>query len=269
MNNTQIQSIAIGSFDGVHLAHQRLISLSDGVVIIERGCGVLTRGYRRSLYIDKPLFIYHFEKISLLSPQAFVEMLQNDFPSLERIIVGYDFEFGYQKSGNVEVLQELFDGEVVMVGEIMVDNISVHSRIIKEFLQEGNLIMANRLLGRNYETIGNVIKGQGIGTKQLVSTINMTTQHYLLPKNGVYASRIYVNGAWYNSISFIGHRTSTDNAFAIETHIIDRAIELHSPHVTLQWLAFIRENQTFDDLALLKAQILQDIQDAKKIHNER
>lgn len=269
MKCSQIQKIAIGSFDGVHLGHQRLISMSDGVVIIERGCGSLTHGYRRSHYINKPLFIYHFEKVRALTPVDFLKMLMLDFPHLKQIIVGYDFEFGYQKSGNAKVLQEIFDGEVIVIEEVMLNNISIHSRTIKELLKEGQIHQANHLLGRYYEMDGKIIKGQGLGTKKLVSTINMKVCNYQLPKEGVYASRIFVNSAWYDSISFIGHRASTDNTFAIETHIIDKEIELHSAHATLAWIEYIRPNQTFDTLDALKVQIISDIQQAKKIHNER
>jgi len=269
MINNTITKIAIGSFDGIHLAHQRLISYAEAIVVIEQNKAMLTRGYRRSFYINKPIFIYHFEHICFLRPQEFVGMLKRDFPKLNTIIVGYDFEFGYKKSGNVKVLEEIFKGEVFVVKEVLLNNISIHSRTIKSYLQEGNVVMANRLLGRAYEMMGCVIKGQGIGSKELVSTINMVTENYLMPKEGVYASRIFVNDCWYDSISFIGHRASTDNSFAIETNIIGKSIELKSKHITLQWLEFIRPNEKFNDLKTLKAQILKDIEQAKKIHNER
>jgi len=269
MKNAQISSIAIGSFDGVHLAHQKLIEQSDGVVIIERGCGTLTHGYRRSLYINKPIFIYHFETLSSLTPKAFIAMICQDFPQLQKIVVGYDFAFGYQKKGNIQTLQEIFEGEVVVVEEVMFNTVSIHSRTIKKYIQNGNIAMANTLFGRAYEMIGKVIQGQGIGSKALVSTINISVEEYLLPQDGVYASRILVDGVWYNSISFIGHRTSTDDAFAIETHILQKSIELKNHDIKLQWIGFIRENQKFEDLKELKAQILIDIQQAQKIHNER
>jgi len=269
MVNNTITKIAIGSFDGIHLAHQKLIEYSEGVVVIEQNRAMLTRGYRRSFYIDKPIFIYHFDRICFLTPQEFVDMLKRDFPQLKTIVVGYDFEFGYKKSGNISVLEEIFDGEVLVVSEVLLNNISIHSRTIKSYLQEGNVLMANRLFGRAYEMMGCVIKGQGIGSKELVSTINIVTENYLLPKEGVYATRIFVNECWYDSISFIGHRASTDNAFAIETHILDHSIELRTKHIKIQWIDFIRENQKFDDLEELKAQILTDMKQAKKIHHER
>ncbi len=107
-----IRSIAIGSFDGVHIAHQRLIGMADAVAVIEKGRGYITHGYRRCDFIDKPIHIYHFEDIKSLSPREFILQLREDFPELDRIVVGYDFRFGYRKSGDVELLRELFSGEV-------------------------------------------------------------------------------------------------------------------------------------------------------------
>jgi len=269
VKNATIQSVSIGSFDGVHLAHQRLISLSDGVVVIERGLATLTRGYRRSFYINKPLFVYHFDRLSSQTPQEFMAMLKEDFPKLKRIVVGYDFEFGHNKSGNAQTLKKIFEGEVLLVKEMKCEGVSIHSSTIKSFICEGHIDRANKLLGRPYEMMGYAIKGQGIGTKALVSTINIVTLDYHNPKEGVYATRTLVDGVWHESISFIGHRVSSDNAFAIETHIIDKTIALKNPRIALQWLKFIRSNQTFEDLTKLKLQILEDIEIAKKIHRER
>ena len=95
-----IKSIAIGSFDGIHMAHQTLIDKADALVIIERNGGYLTPGYKRSQFTDKICCFYHFDVIKSLSPEAFVHKLTVDFPLLETIVVGYDFHFGKNKAGN-------------------------------------------------------------------------------------------------------------------------------------------------------------------------
>ncbi len=92
-----IKSITIGSFDGIHIGHQVLINQAQAVVIIERNGGYLTAGYRRSNYIEKPCFFYHFKKIYQLSAKEFVEKISIDFPKLETIVVGYDFELVIKK----------------------------------------------------------------------------------------------------------------------------------------------------------------------------
>ena len=155
--NNQIKSIAIGSFDGLHIAHQTLIEQVEAIVIIERNGGYLTPGYKRSYYTSKVCCFYHFDKIKSLSAEAFVAKLKNDFPALEKIVVGYDFAFGKGKMGDASHLKMLFHGEVSIVKEVSYKNIPVHSRTIKTFLKEGNIEMANALLGRDYQIEGTVM----------------------------------------------------------------------------------------------------------------
>jgi len=114
----EIKSIAIGSFDGIHLGHQALIDKVDALVIIERNGGYLTPGYKRSLFTSKVCCFYHFDKIKSLTAEAFVHKLEVDFPALEMIVVGYDFHFGKGKTGNAEILQALCDREVLVVDEV-------------------------------------------------------------------------------------------------------------------------------------------------------
>jgi len=260
-----IKSIAIGSFDGIHLGHRALIDQVEAVVIIERNGGYLTPGYKRSFYLEQPCFFYHFEQIKSLSSKAFVVRLQKDFPQLEKIVVGYDFGFGYQKEGNTKLLKELFEGKVVIVEEVKSNNISVHSRTIKAELQKGNIALANQLLGRPYAIEGRVVSGQGLGKKRLVATLNLNVYDYLLPKEGVYATRTQIDGVWLDSVSFIGVRVTTDEAFAIETHIIGKDIGVVKGKIWLEFRAFIRINQKFDGLESLKKQIDLDIIQAKNI----
>jgi len=259
----KITSIAIGSFDGIHLAHQALLHQVEAVVVIERNSGYLTRGYRRTHFTNRVCFFYHFDKIKSLSPEAFLQKLQSDFPHLKKIVVGYDFHFGKEKLGNVQTLQTLYEGEVEIIKEISIEGISVHSRTIKTYLKEGNIQKANLLLGREYLIEGEIIKGQGLGKKELFPTLNLEVKGYQLPLNGVYASRTLIKGKWFDSISFLGHRVSTDGLYAIETHILDKQIGQLRGEVALKFVAFIRENKKFSNLEALKAQIEIDISKAK------
>jgi len=263
--NNQITSIAIGSFDGIHIAHQTLIDKADALVIIERDGGYLTPGYKRSFLTDKVCCFYHFDVIKSLSPEAFIEKLQTDFPKLETIIVGYDFGFGKDKAGTAKTLQELFAGQVEIVQEVSVEGVPVHSRTIKAYLREGNIAMANMLLGRSYSIEGEVISGQGLGKKELVPTLNLNVKAYQLPREGVYATRTLVEGKWLPSVSFLGHRVTTDDSFAVETHILERDIGEVTGKVEMAFVDFIRANQKFESLETLKEQIVEDIQKAKEI----
>ncbi|WP_294955164.1 bifunctional riboflavin kinase/FAD synthetase [Sulfurovum sp.] len=260
-----IRSIAIGSFDGMHAAHQKLIEQVDALVIIERNTGYLTPGYKRSLYTEKMCCFYYFEKIKTYTPSEFVARLQEDFPLLERIVVGYDFAFGKNKTGTPEILSELFGREVIVVDEISFEGIPIHSRTIKAYLREGNIVMANRLLGRHYSIEGNVISGQGLGKKALVPTLNLKIFYYQLPMEGVYATRSKIGTKWFPSVSFLGHRVTTDGSFAVETHILDETIETAEGEVQVEFMDLIRKNKKFDSLQALKMQIEADIAQTRKI----
>jgi len=262
--NNQIKSIAIGSFDGIHVAHKALIDQADALVIIERNGGYLTPGYKRANFTSKVCCFYHFDVIKGLTPEKFIEKLQTDFPQLKTIVVGYDFGFGKDKVGNAQTLQALFTGKVEIVQEVRVEGVSVHSRTIKEYLREGNIAMANKLLGRTYSIEGTVVSGQGLGKKELVPTLNLNVKEYQLPVEGVYATRTKVNGEWLPSVSFLGHRVTTDGSFAVETHVLEHDIGEVTGKVEMAFIRFIRVNQKFESLEALKEQIEDDIKKAKE-----
>ena len=260
-----IKSIAIGSFDGIHIAHQALIDQADALVIIERNGGYLTPGYKRANFTSKVCCFYHFDVIKGLTPEKFIEKLQSDFPKLETIVVGYDFHFGKNKAGSAETLQALFAGKVVVVQEVSIKGVSVHSRTIKEYLREGNIEMANMLLGRRYSMEGRVVSGQGLGKKELVPTLNLDIKEYQIPLEGVYATRTKLKGEWFASVSFVGHRVTTDDSFSVETHVLEKDIDEVQGNVEIEFVDFIRVNQKFENLQALKMQIKDDIQKSKSI----
>jgi len=262
--NNNIKSIAIGSFDGLHIAHQTLIEKADALVIIERNSGYLTPGYKRALYTDKVCCFYHFDKVKSLTPHAFVEKLEKDFPVLETIVVGYDFHFGKEKAGNAEMLQSLCDKEIIVIDEVSYEDVPIHSRTIKKYLREGKVAMANRLLGRDYTIEGSVIRGQGLGKEELFATLNLDVNHYQLPLEGVYATQTQIDGRWLNSVSFLGHRVTTDGSYAVETHVLEESLGEVEGSVSIKFIEFIRENQKFNGLESLKRQIEEDIVEAQK-----
>jgi len=261
-----VKSIAIGSFDGIHIAHQELIKRADGVVVIERNSATLTPGWKRSLYTKKPTYFYMLDKIKDMSPKEFIYMLELHFPNLEKIVVGYDFAFGKDKSGTINSLKSYFKGKVEIVDEIKLDGISIHSRVIRQEIKKNNIDLANRLLGRAYKIDGILIKGQGLGAKELVATINLKVINYTLPQ-GVFAINAYINNIPHKAICFIGHRLSTDGNFAVELHILEEFNQNIKGRVWVEFISFIRENRKFNSLNALKEQILKDIEVAKEISN--
>jgi len=260
-----IKSVAIGSFDGIHKGHKVLINQAEALVVIEQNYGTITAGYRRSLYLEAFCFFYHFEKIKALSAKEFINRLEEDFPQLEKIVVGYDFAFGYNKEGNSQLLKELFKGEVMVVDEVKEGNISIHTSVIKEYLRSGDMLMVERLLGRNFKIDGEIVRGQGLGKKELVPTLNVKVYDYHLPKSGVYLSRTKVEGEWLPSVTFLGHRVTTDGFFAIESHVLERDIGIVTGFIEILFIEFIRENRKFNGLDELKREINNDLAKANKI----
>ncbi len=261
-------TVAIGRFDGIHRGHMRLVDrLGDfgALVIIDRDDANLTPMEDRNEYVKCVCKYYPFNQIQPLKADEFLTLLKKDFPNLKRIIVGYDFRFGVGCSHGANDLKIMFDGVVEIVDEYLYDGISVHSSTIRQSIKQGDMYNANRLLGREYTIKGSIIKGQGLGKKRLYPTLNLDVERYILPKNGVYATRTCINDRVYDSVSFVGIRHSADEKFAIETHILHEDFNEVANEVKLVFVEFLRENRKYDDLNELKKQIYKDIQNAKEM----
>jgi riboflavin kinase/FMN adenylyltransferase len=267
LSKNEINALALGEFDGIHRAHRKLIEqlgARGAMVVIDKNRADITPKRRRDEFVPHPCFYYDFFAIKDLDSEEFVALLKKDFPNVNKIVVGYDFRFGKNRAGGIEELDRLFHGKVVIVPEFCYDGISVHTRKIRAFLQSCEIFQANRLLGREYAIVGFVQKGQGLGGKELYPTVNLRVEEYLIPGFGVYAGRTKIKEDIYDSVIFIGQRLSTDEQFSLEAHILDRTIEVEeNEKCELFFVDFIRQNRKFFKLYDLKAQISEDIQNAR------
>lgn len=261
-------TVAIGGFDGMHVGHQHLfreLGSNGCVIVIESGHSNITPNKEREKFTHYPVYYFPLGEIRHLDAEGFVSLLKKRFSRLKKIVVGYDFHFGKDRAYNFDDLIEIFDGEVVVVDEVKVNNISVHSHHIRQTLRKGDIKSANAFLGHNYTIAGNVIAGQGIGKQSLVATVNLLVKDYLLPKEGVYVTltRIDDEEHFHPSVTFVGHRATTDGSFAVETHILDGEIECKE-RARVSFVDFIRDNVKFETMDELKKQINRDINIAKK-----
>jgi riboflavin kinase / FMN adenylyltransferase len=266
LKKNKIDTLAIGSFDGIHLGHQQLIKKlgpNGALFVIDKDQANITPGVKRIEYSKHPCMFYHFLKLKGLSGKEFVALLKKEFVNLKKIVVGYDFMFGLNRSCVAQDLHTLFDGEVEIIKEFIYKGVSVHSSVIRKLICEGKIAEANSFLGREFSISGEVVSGQGLGKKRLYPTINIKIKDYVLPKDGVYATRTRIGSKIYDSVSFVGKRVSTDDSFAVETHILDLDISLTPKSVEIFFVKHLRENIKFDTLERLKTQIGQDIQEAK------
>ena len=256
-------AIAIGGFDGMHLGHQQLFSKlgeNGTIVVIETGYANLTPKTERENFSDYPILYIDLESIRHLDGDGFINFLQEQFPKLSKIVVGYDFHFGKDRKYSFDDLNTLFSGEVVVVKEVTHDGDSIHSHKIRAKLQIGDIKGANNFLGHNYTIRGEKVQGQGIGAKELVATINIESSGFLIPKEGVYATltRIDDEEHYHPSVSFVGHRVTTDGSFAVESHILDGKVVCEK-NSAISFVSFIRNNEKFDSLDELKQAIKKDI----------
>jgi riboflavin kinase/FMN adenylyltransferase len=272
LKSNEIRSIAIGGFDGMHLGHQALIKELceySVILVIDKGLSNLTPGKSRCRYFKNGCIFLDLKSIKGLSSQEFISLLEDEFTNLEEIVVGYDFHYGAERSGDIWSLKREFKKRVTVVDEVIVDGESVHSVVIKDYIRSGNIVRANTLLGRSYTVKAHSVKGQGVGSKELVPTINLVQNSYLMPLNGVYATKTKVNNIWYKSVTFIGHRKVTDGAYAFETHLIDIVLDFLPSELEVEFIEYIRENREFTKLRELKKQIEDDIMFAKSIDMKR
>lgn len=276
--NKRITNITIGKFDSIHLAHKALIWALDknGAVIIiafkgDSNCVnqyILTQSDKKR-YISHPIYVIEFDKIKNLSGKKFLKYLQKKLPNLRKIIVGEDFRFGKNRANSATDIPKISPLKVQILPEMRINGTPVHSQNIRAFLANGAVDSANRLLGRKYSIKGRIVRGQGIGAKSVFPTINALTRDYMLPQSAVYTTRTRINGKVYDSISFIGKRVSTDNNFAIESHILGdfklKSCEILGKKIEIFFIQKIRDNAKFSGLNALKKQIAIDIKKARAI----
>lgn len=264
LTKDNITAVAIGHFDGVHRGHKELLKrlgVYGGLVVIDKNKANITPGLKRTEYSRYPCFLYDFNEIKGLSGEEFIALLKRDFKNLQKIVVGFDFRFGRGRAWDKYDLARIFDGEVVVVDEFCFEGMGVHSSAIREYIKQGEIYKANLLLGREYSIEGRVIKGQGIGSRELVPTLNLDVKSYLLPREGVYATRTRIGYKTYGSVTFIGNRVSTDGSFSVETHVLNENIE-GARDVAVCFIKRLRDNRKFESLEELKRQIYIDIKQA-------
>lgn len=267
-----IEILAVGCFDAFHLGHRELLKhlnpTNSALLIIDKfQKDRLVPKEKMSELCEFDLIFVDFKDIQNLSASEFLARLQAEFTHLKTLVVGEDFRFGKGRSGTAGDIEKLSSLKAIIVQDFEFKGVSVHSKIIKDLLLRGECELASKLLGRDYAVCGTLVRGQGIGAKELVATLNLDTKNYFLPKNGVWASLCEIRGQVFESVSFIGLR-STDGKFSVESHILDEnfaALGVKTGEkITLIFKKFLRENRHFDDLNSLKVQIQKDCENARK-----
>jgi len=287
--------ITIGTFDGIHLGHQKLIShllekkkRFKGTAFLvtfephpqlilnnrNQPISILTTleeklGILQEFPIDGVIVIPFTKEISELSGQLFIKKILINKIGFKDIVIGYDHAFGKNRSGNVETLRQMsseFGFRVNVVEPVSLNGQVVKSTAIRNALRIGDISKATAFLGRPYQITGTVSKGSGRGKNSLFPTANLEveTPHKLIPQNGVYIVEAVLNGEKYAAIANIGKRpTFGENNFAIEVHILDFHDNIYDKKVKISILSRIRDEKRFQSIEALKKQINKDIKAAR------
>ncbi len=266
LKDKNITTFAIGGFDGMHKAHQKLfekLDKSGAILVIDNGFANLTPKKYREKFTSHTIYYLTLSLIRDMTGKEFINRLKKMFPNLTKVVVGFDFRFGLEANCGIDDLK-LYFKEVIVIDELKEQNIPIHSKTIRQFIQDGNIFQANKMLGRCYEITGQIVSGQGLGATDLVPTINISVALFIMPKDGVYQTTATIDGKKYKAITFVGKRVSTDGAFSIETHIINQEVQNLPKYITINFVSYIRENKKFENLKELKEQIDKDIEFCQK-----
>ncbi len=285
--------VTIGTFDGVHRAHQSIINAIVDLAHAKKCESILItfEPHPRSVVYPKNdelrLLTSLEEKLALLQQTALDHVVVFPFTAEfsqqqpeeyvhnfllgkfnpKGIIIGFDHRFGINRSGNFELLKNQTaenDITLVEISKKVSNEIKISSSAIRRALIAGNIRDANRLLGYRYLITGTVIKGESIGTTLGYPTANLNVQHpkKLIPKPGIYAAFVHVRGDRYDGLLYIGHKPSIQSGpdLFIEVNLRNFKGYLYGEHLQIELVDFIRDDEKFTTLDDLRLKIQEDEQ---------
>lgn len=287
--------LTIGTFDGVHLGHQKIV---ERVVTTARQEGLLATVFtffphpRMVVQHDKGLKLIHTleekkqllqqlrvdllvvqpfnEAFAQLSAEEFVSTILVEHLNVKKVIIGYDHRFGRNRTANIDDMRLFgkkygFAVEEISVQEV--DEVSVSSTKIREALNKGDVTTAEHYLGTPYSLTGRVVHGLKLGRTLGYPTANIqvTEDYKLIPKDGVYAVYSYIDGRKVYGMMSIGKNPTIEGKGAsIEVYFFDFNGDLYNQKLTIEFVQYLREEQKFATIDLLKKQLQDDETAARK-----
>lgn len=288
-DKTQPTVITIGTFDGVHIGHRKILErLINDARKTERASTVLTFFPHPRMVLQKDtelkllntidektkilenlgldfLVIQPFtEEFSRLSATEFVRDILVNSLHAKKVIIGYDHRFGRNRNANITDLMAFgnaleFEVEEIPAQEI--DEVSVSSTKIRKALKDGAVKTANKYLGYNYMLTGEVVRGKGLGKQLDFPTANLQIKeaYKLIPKNGVYVIQSTLNNKTVYGMMNIGFNPTVEGASrTIEVHFFDFKGDLYNQQIQVDILEWIRDEQKFNSLEELRSQLKKD-----------
>lgn len=290
----QASVLTIGTFDGVHIGHQKIIerlnqikkSKTERSMILtfyphprrvldhSNDIKMLTTMDEKIQLLEKfgldDLIIEPFTKeFSRLSALDFVRNILVNQLHLKQLVIGYDHQFGKNREGNFEQLTEygeLYDFGLEKISAQEIENVSVSSTKVRKAIENGDMATANKYLGYHYLLTGKIVKGQGVGRKINYPTVNLDIEedYKLIPKKGVYIVRTLLNKEIVNGIMNIGFRpTVGGKGQTIEIHLLDFNADLYGSTMQIEVLHRLRDEKKFENIEELAEQISKDENSAR------
>ncbi len=280
--------ITMGSFDGVHIGHLKLIETTVSKakeldcnsmiytfsehpkkVLSPHALPELITNDKARMEIFKSngldcIYLEDFFNIRNMSADDFIYNILKDKFQIKCIIAGYNFRFGAEQKGDIRTLKDLgtkLNFDVIEVKPVIIKDKAVSSSLIRELLKSGDVDLAEKYLGRYFSVSGKVVHGSKRGSKIGIRTANIEIENdIVLPKNGVYFTNTIVNNMIFKSITNIGcNPTFNGNRISIETHIFDFDSIIYDSEVEVVFLKWHRKEVSFNTVEELKKQIDSDI----------
>lgn len=285
---TERSAVALGFFDGVHIAHQKIIeaavsyakekSLSPLALTFEKAPfevlsssspGYITTNEEKERLIKnsgaKTLFLKTDSSFLSMEPEKFIlDVLLKEYNMLYAVC-GYNYTFGKSGKGNTDMLLSYgkkYGFEVNVIDKVTINGDSVSSSRIRELLNEGKIKEANLLLGRNFSVTGMVSEGKHLGRELGFPTANVFFEKNCVRlKNGVYKTRVFFDGKYFDAITNVGtNPTVGGENLRTETFIPSFNENLYGKKIILEFLDFLRSEKKFDSIESLKTQIKKDLE---------
>ncbi|WP_298541909.1 bifunctional riboflavin kinase/FAD synthetase [uncultured Aquimarina sp.] len=281
--------VTIGTFDGVHIGHKKIIerlveaakrnNLESVILtffphprmVLQKDTNIklINTIEERIQILEKTgldsLVIHPFTKeFSRLSAKEYVEEMLVNRLNLRHVIIGYDHRFGRNRNSNITDLASFGIQNDFTVEEISkqdIDDVAVSSTKIREALLDGDIIKANRYLGYNFMLTGKIIKGKELGRKLEYPTANLHIEedYKLIPKKGVYVVKSQINNKTYFGMMNIGNNPTVNGTHqTIETHFFDASFNLYEKKIQIEMLIRIRDEKKFDSIEALKNAMQED-----------
>ncbi|MDN0043874.1 bifunctional riboflavin kinase/FAD synthetase [Mediterraneibacter glycyrrhizinilyticus] len=271
-------AVTLGKFDGLHLGHQKLIDkiisyASDEcesiVCAFDMHRDSLMTGRERREHLESKvdwLIDQPFTKaLREMEAEEFIDRILHKVLRASHIVVGTDFSFGYGKRGNAALLQKMADQYGYTVDVIEKERYLgtvISSTYIKDALAQGDVKLAERLLGYPYEMTGIVRHGKQLGRTLGFPTMNIEPEkNKILPRFGVYACRVRIDGKWYDAVGNAGIKpTVTDEQRRLlEVYVYGYDGDAYGKEITAQFCEFERPETKFGSVEELKNNVMRDM----------